>query len=349
MTRRRRKKKRSKTQSQQEAKRLFHTEQEPEKPASRIVKIKNFFILIGWCVFSSVFLLVLFEGILRICRFGKDTSLFRQVEYPSGTQGWEPNPDVEIRYFFRPPCPQTQPANNIMRYSFLIDPKSSEEKRVFFLGASTIYGMPPPQNLSIPTLLQSLLDTSYPKHRVQVINCGITALNSHAMVDMAEEILPLDPDLVVLYTGHNEFYGPHGVASTVRYFNQPFLLHLMKQFSHTRLFQLIRRFDPGKRDRSLNSSGTEILFMETMVGKDQIKEGSRDYKWTVSRFQENMDRIGNICQKNNIPLILCTVVSNERDCAPLKPILPQTWNTEDDRTTHNWNTSGMASDPSRTG
>ena len=58
-----------------------------------------------------------------------------------------------------------------------------------------------------------MLQDAWPERQVEVFNLGITAAASFAVARTAEQALELDPDVVVVSTGHNEYYGVYGAAS----------------------------------------------------------------------------------------------------------------------------------------
>ena len=86
--------------------------------------------------------------------------------------------------------------------------KGQDTFRVFVLGASTLLGFPNPAQTSFPNYLQRMLEDAYPDRTIEVINCGITAINSFVLLDFIAEVVEHQPDLVLVYAGHNEFIGP---------------------------------------------------------------------------------------------------------------------------------------------
>ena len=56
-----------------------------------------------------------------------------------------------------------------------------------------------------------------PDKTVEVFNLGITSIASFAVAQVVKDALALEPDLVVVYTGHNEFYGIYGAEESARY------------------------------------------------------------------------------------------------------------------------------------
>jgi len=47
-----------------------------------------------------------------------------------------------------------------------------------------------------------------------VVNVGISAISSYMVLNFVNELVQYQPDLFVLYMGHNEFYGAFGIGST---------------------------------------------------------------------------------------------------------------------------------------
>ena len=69
---------------------------------------------------------------------------------------------------------------------------------------STLLGFPNPLGTSFPAFLQVMLEDAYPRRRFKVVNCGITAINSFVLLDFVDEIVAYEPDLVIIYAGHND-------------------------------------------------------------------------------------------------------------------------------------------------
>ena len=87
--------------------------------------------------------------------------------------------------------------------------------RIFALGGSTLAGWPYPNNVMFTRLLQRRLADTFPDKQIELINLGIAAINSYTLLDFMDEVLEEQPDAILIYAGHNEFYGALGAASTV--------------------------------------------------------------------------------------------------------------------------------------
>ncbi len=77
--------------------------------------------------------------------------------------------------------------------------------RIFCLGGSTTYGHPYADAKSYVGMLRELFRTNAPDVRWEVINCGGISYASYRLADMMTELATYQPDLIVVYTGQNEF------------------------------------------------------------------------------------------------------------------------------------------------
>ena len=83
--------------------------------------------------------------------------------------------------------------------------KVADEFRVFCIGGSTVQGRPFAPDTSFPKWLQLRLEKIDPTRKWTVVNCGGVSYASYRLVPIVKEVLDYEPDLIVLYTGQNEF------------------------------------------------------------------------------------------------------------------------------------------------
>ena len=83
--------------------------------------------------------------------------------------------------------------------------KPSAEFRIFCLGGSTVQGRPYSIETSFTTWLELSLQAADPSRRWEVVNCGGVSYASYRLVPIMQEVINYDPDLFIVYTGHNEF------------------------------------------------------------------------------------------------------------------------------------------------
>lgn len=77
--------------------------------------------------------------------------------------------------------------------------------RIFCLGGSTTYGRPYDNTTSFPGWLREILPVAAPDVKWEVINAGGIGYASYRVAALMEELVQYEPDLFIVYTGHNEF------------------------------------------------------------------------------------------------------------------------------------------------
>lgn len=255
--------------------------------------------------------IICLELALRTFGYGVDVSLFKRHTV-NGKIYYLENPNVKCRYFGTSPfTPSTSP-------EYFQMPKPKGVYRIFALGESTTVGYPYYYNASFPTFLVQRLKAIFPGRKIELINLGMTAANSYTALDMLRELDKYQPDLIVYYGGHNEFYGALGIAS-----NQLGGLSRLAALFYLRLirfrtFQLLQNVIHATvsmfshRNGTL-SHGTE---MERVARGKLVPYESTEYKEAYSIFKENLLSMRKYCRKEDVPLIMGTQVSNLEDLPP---------------------------------
>jgi len=262
-------------------------------------------------VLVPVILLILFEGVLRISGYGSYPPLFSPIDgYESYLQ---PDEDVAARYFTTIESIPGIPFDSFHRV------KPDSALRVIIQGGSTAAGFPFYFGGSFPDMLEQRLLMTFPGRQVEVINTAMAAVNSYTLLDFVDEIIAQDPDLVVIYAGHNEYYGALGVGSTQLLGRNPALIRLYLTLKPLRTVQLLQNIIQNVM-AWFGSSGSDepsgATLMQNMVGEQRIPFGSELYHDGVEQFRSNMDRLLARYRKAGIPVLIGTVASNERDHPP---------------------------------
>jgi len=256
-----------------------------------------------------IFLLIL-ELILRIFNYGVDTSLF--VKYPPDERFMVMNYYASNKFF-----PDTVSATKGNQELFAIN-KAPNTFRIFVLGESTTIGYPFRPNGSFHRWLQYRLMQMYPDKNFEVINLSLTAVNSYTVLDFGKQLAQYQPDAVMIYTGHNEYYGALGIGSTTSVGSNRFLLHTLVKLRTLKTVQLLNNII-GKVATIFKSSqpkGDPKSLMEVMAARQHIAYGSADYKAGIDQFNRNMTELCSTLDNEKIPTFLSNVVSNEKDLPP---------------------------------
>jgi tetratricopeptide (TPR) repeat protein len=269
-------------------------------------------LLLTLTMLVPVIFFLLLEAVLRIADYGPDISMFT-TEIINGRAYRLPNPEVKNRYFSRFRLNATASAD------YFPEQKAPGTFRIFCLGGSTTVGYPYWYNGAVSSFLRDRLKKAFPGHTIEVINVGMTATNSFTVLDMAREVLRMNPDLLVVYDGHNEFYGAMGYASNESLGHARWLTLASLRLIHVRTFLLIRDLVSraaemlGGSGPTARSAGT---LMETLAQGQTIVYRSPAYEGCLEHFRANLTDLRSLCAEAHIPILLGTQVSNLRDLQP---------------------------------
>jgi len=263
----------------------------------------------GLALLLPLLLLALIEGTLRLVGYGHDTRLF--VEDPQQKGYWVMNRAASGKYF-------SDAANaTVGNYEPFRQQKAEGTFRIFVLGESTTLGYPYFHNGSFHRWLQYRLMHTFPDRAFEVINLSLTAVNSYTVYGFAQEVVNYSPDAVLVYTGHNEYYGALGVGSTSAIVRSPRWVRAVLKLREFRLVQLINRTLGGIRKviSGKRVDGRENL-MKRMAADQQIAYDSDAYREGIEQFKTNLNDLCRLLSDRHIPLLLSNLVSNEKDQKP---------------------------------
>ena len=245
---------------------------------------------------------------LRLGRYGGDWPLF--VAYDQ-RPGWSfPNPDVGRRWFPAGPFTPT-PERDFFRTA-----KDASTYRIVFQGESSAQGFPYEHGGAPSRMLAQRLQATFPQRHVEVVNTALTAVNSYTLLDQADEIVAQRPDAVLIYTGHNEFYGVFGAGSTRALGASRPLVRAWLALRKLRTVQLLEGVIGAGAARASAGDAPRTV-MQLMAGDQRIPLGSRTHVRGLAQFRANLADLLARYQRAGIPVLIGTVASNERDQPPL--------------------------------
>lgn len=267
-----------------------------------------FKIVLAVIPFAVIFLI---ELSLRIFDYGKDYSQWKEI-----TPGQLVlNPDVAYRYFH---STEGTPSSNQNSF-YSIKPENSF--RVFIMGGSSAAGYPYTPNGDFGLYIKKKLEILYPSSNIEVINVALTATNSYTIRDLLPGVIDQKPDLILFYTGHNEFYGAYGIGSMESIGQSRVIVNFILSLEKYKTFNLLRDFlqwiqklfAGSNSDGALKKSGT---LMSRMVKDQTIPLNSDVYNYGIEQFRGNFDDILRMCKESKIPIIISTLTCNLRDQPP---------------------------------
>ncbi len=282
-------------------------DQRPQHPAGSINltrKRRPFFIVAALA--APFILLALIEGCLRLLGIGGYPPTILKVGPVSRETLVTTNVPGAGSYFQR----SQRRGGAITEQSFL-SPKPAGTIRIFLAGGSAIKGFPQPPAFASSAFLEAMLADVWPDRRIEVINLGTTAVASFPAMEMLAEALEYQPDLAVIYSGHNEFFGAYGVASTHSAGRRPIALRFQRWLRRLGLVQLLERL------RSPVEGGEQKTLMELVVARGHIPPDDPLRQAAARNLHAHVSRAVRQYRRNGVPVIVCTLPSNERDLAPI--------------------------------
>ena len=251
------------------------------------------------------------EGTLRLLHPDGGLPLFVKAPVANG-EYLVANHAVAARWFGaldNPPSAALEP---------FAEQKPERAFRVFVLGESTTAGFPYPRNVTFSRLVRDVLRDVLPNDSVEVINLGIAATNSYAMLDIADEVAGQRPDAVLIYAGHNEYYGALGAASRVSVPGGNLVVRLYLRLLRLRSVLALRDAIASLRNRSGPRGGNleEASLMEVLARDRLVPLGSARYHEGARQFETNLEAVGRLFGKNRVPVFVGSLASNLRDQPP---------------------------------
>ena len=262
-----------------------------------------------------IVLLLLFEGLLRLSGYGGDMRLF--VPAPEEVSGYlMVNREVGRRYFFMQSTLPKPPKD------LLLKKKPDNGFRIFVLGGSTAAGFPYGNNVMFSRILQHHLTNLFPERRIEVINTAMAAVNSYTLLDFVDEILARQPDGLLLYAGHNEFYGAMGVDSMESLGQHRTVIRIYLSLKRFKIFVLLRdaigmaRRAFSRHLRGESDGDPTATLMARIVAEQTIPYQSPLFRRGEEQFRANLKALFRKVNEAGVALIASELVSNLSDQAP---------------------------------
>lgn len=253
-------------------------------------------------VIPALFFLLL-EGGLRLAGSGRPTGFF----IPDDKPGYLRTNPSYVSLFLPGSFDLRQ-----LNYR-IAEKKPADTVRVVVLGESAVQGIPVPAFGFVPQL-RALLRARYPDKTIEVINTGVVAINSHVVYQIAREVARYEPDLFVVYLGNNEVVGPYGPGCTYLSDMKPlWVIRLSVWVRSTRTGQLVA--STLAKISSLKKPPQEWGGMAMFVN-NAVRGDDPRLEAVYRNFEANLRDIVRVATSAGARTLVCTVVSNLKDCPP---------------------------------
>jgi tetratricopeptide (TPR) repeat protein len=197
--------------------------------------------------------------------------------------------------------------------------KPEDTYRIFCLGGSTTYGRPYDDETSFCGWLRAFLPAFDGSRRWEVVNAGGISYASYRVARLMEELAQYEPDLFLVYSGHNEFlerrtYGE--IIDTPRAVSG-----LVALASRTRLFTTLRAALDSTRGAAPDAValGEEVeTVLDSWLGPESYERDDEQRRRVLDHYEFNLHRMTEISGSAGALTILVTPASNLRDCEPFR-------------------------------
>lgn len=271
------------------------------------------FRFIAVFIIPAVLVLSLESG-LRFFDYGFDTKFTVKCE-EENCYFYRENLKFTYPYFSEPTARFAQPLK-------IDTDKKPNTYRIFVLGASAAEGYPD-HTFGFARILETMLRDQYPGANIEVINTGITAINSHVVVKVAEDLASFKPDLFIVYLGNNEVVGPFGPGTALSPFEPNYLTIRLGIFLNSiRLGQLLKSLSEklfGPKHQPLQN-WDEIW---NRLSEKQIRADDPRLEIVYSHYRRNLNKILEISKSSGAKVVVSTVASNLKDFAPFASLHKQ--------------------------
>lgn len=186
--------------------------------------------------------------------------------------------------------------------TFLIE-KPGDTFRVFMLGGSSVAFL---QN-HFEALEEDLNRHFDGQPRIELINAGMWSYGSQRVMLIAREVIDYDPDLLVLYSGHNEFED----------------LRQLQIVEHMSPLQRLLTWSAIYRIYWHRSRARQLEILKNERNMALLKEGPfpdreswaqtfshDDLSERMQSYRQNLSTIAQLCRDRGVPLLIGTVPSN---------------------------------------
>jgi hypothetical protein len=279
-------------------------ETDPSRSASG--RVARALRALGYSLLPLLILLVLAEVALRLAGLGD----------PDARLGLARGFDRDARYLVPdaevPGSWRTQMFDGANTEIFI--PPRDERVRVLLFGGSNTIAFP-------EDVLEDLLVRVRPDPGWEVVNLGRPGYGSERVSILLEQAMVLDPDIVLIYSGHNEFV-EHGFAMELaESWSAPGAAGAARVLQRLRTVNVLTDLLAGAGAADGESAAEQAAAPDasTADGRPEAHEAARETFFGLSYdqtllfydvYRDNLEAMCRTAEEHGVQVMLCTVVGN---------------------------------------
>ena len=191
--------------------------------------------------------------------------------------------------------------------------KAEGTTRIFCIGGSTTYGRPYDDRTSFCGWLRRFLPAVDPSRRWEVINAGGISYASYRAARLMEELADYEPDLFLVYSGHNEFLERRTYDKLLK--TPEFVRHLGALASRMRLYSAL--YDITYERGAVLPTEVKAL-LDRSVGPEDYHRADELRAAVLEHYRTSLIRMTHISERAGAKVILVTPASNVGNFSPFK-------------------------------
>lgn len=197
--------------------------------------------------------------------------------------------------------------------------KSNGTTRVFCLGGSTTYGRPYTDATSFCGWLRQYLPAADPSREWEVINAGGISYASYRVAKLMEELIDYEPDVFVIYTGHNEFLEERTYSGIIE--TPDAVRGMQSLLGRTRTYSMVSGMlnSSNKTDPKTPTLTEEVnTILDQSAGLDRYTRDPQLESKIIAHYRYNLSRMVDIAESSGVQVIFITPAANLRNSSPFK-------------------------------
>ena len=204
--------------------------------------------------------------------------------------------------------------------------KGANTKRVFCLGGSTTFGRPFDDSTAFSGWLRELFPLVDPETQWEIVNAGGVSYASYRVANVMEELCHYDPDLFIVFTGHNEFLERRTYAGLIdeEWNEERVIARVRHTLQASRLFNLLEKWmrpENGFLREAKDELPAEVD--EILNHSAGPKDYERDDQWqnnVLTHLKVNLGRMIQMARTVDAEILFVSPASNLRSCLPFKSV-----------------------------
>ncbi|MBW2467254.1 MAG: SGNH/GDSL hydrolase family protein, partial [Deltaproteobacteria bacterium] len=212
--------------------------------------------------------------------------------------------------------------NNFNQQSFPQE-KAPNTFRIFSLGGSTTYGRPYNDLTSFSNWLRELLPVADRSKNWEVINAGGISYASYRSAYLMEELINYQPDLFIVYTGHNEFleertYGQIRDMSPIIRTTVSVLARTRTWSAMTTAFQKLGIHPEEDEEERDNLALEVVTILDKSAGLERYTRDDPLQEKILRHYRISLERMVAMARSVGAKIIFVTPAGSLNDCTPFK-------------------------------